>query len=301
MTRNARVLPLALALLAGSVPAQPIDDMTGYPIPDYQKPGWVFEPMIEAPQPPAYGTPAPGGYAPGGMSPGGPSPTYAAPKLPDPGPYRTPMSDLMAPDALPPLKGRAAPTQPWTPTQPFLPLADPDGRTRLLDGLLLEELAWDPRLGDPAFKARVLAELDRLLPGLVLQNKSIEVRYAVDLGADPNLESGGNPSRPLLSVAAEKGNSSIARDLLRVGAAPNARDRATKRTALHWGVLSGDVDLLLDLFEYDADPALKDGAGKTPLDLARSAGNPKVLEMLTQLTAYRNSGKAKFKKGKPLR
>lgn len=63
-----------------------------------------------------------------------------------------------------------------------------------------------------------------------------------------------------------------ARTLFRLGVDPDARRSSDQRTALMLAAQSGDVDCVLACLSFGAQLLLKDGSGKTALQIARLAG-----------------------------
>ena len=54
------------------------------------------------------------------------------------------------------------------------------------------------------------------------------------------------------------------------------------RTALHYAAINGSLASATRLLEGGADLTLRDNAGKTALDLARSRGKSEVVALLSQ-------------------
>ena len=62
-------------------------------------------------------------------------------------------------------------------------------------------------------------------------------------------------------------------------------------TLLHFATLKYNMKLAQLLLSYGASPAMPDGQGRTPLQLARKLGFPKIIELLENHTALVNDEK----------
>ncbi|MDD4154577.1 MAG: ankyrin repeat domain-containing protein [Bacilli bacterium] len=85
---------------------------------------------------------------------------------------------------------------------------------------------------------------------------------------------------PLL-VAATNGHMAIVRVLLEHGANPNLRN-FDGVTALHNAVFENQIDVVKLLLEHGADPDIQDRLNNTPVDLARTGSNSKLIQLFKQ-------------------
>ncbi|CAM9983994.1 unnamed protein product, partial [Ectocarpus sp. 8 AP-2014] len=70
--------------------------------------------------------------------------------------------------------------------------------------------------------------------------------------------------------------------LIRAGVSPNFK-RPAGETCLHAAAYCGALDLVKDLAERKADPAVKDSHGNLPVDLAAMQGKDEVVGFLQPL------------------
>nr|XP_027220828.1 serine/threonine-protein phosphatase 6 regulatory ankyrin repeat subunit B-like [Penaeus vannamei] len=111
-----------------------------------------------------------------------------------------------------------------------------------------------------------------------------EVRRILDLGANLNLQSAvdGDDGRQPLHTAALLGHTDILRELLRAGADKDGRDRRGN-TVVRYAAVHEDPHLLRILQMENVDVATAvNFSGETPLHIAASRGNLRVLEWLLQ-------------------
>lgn len=103
--------------------------------------------------------------------------------------------------------------------------------------------AGDKHCTTPLYKAAVQGETEI-------------VRMLLEVGADPNRESGGEDEGTPLCAAASWGYTEIVRLLLQHGADPNAIETPNKgpMTALKWATRNGHDDVVAILVEAGADP-----------------------------------------------
>lgn len=62
-------------------------------------------------------------------------------------------------------------------------------------------------------------------------------------------------------------------------------------TMLHWAANKGHKDICTYLVELDADPNRADGHGRTPIDIARNAGNQELTSLLQDLRSRRRASR----------
>lgn len=86
-------------------------------------------------------------------------------------------------------------------------------------------------------------------------------------GVNPNVRD-GDGSSPLMWVA-HTGNSGLARELLRLGAEPNAADNV-RWTALFHASAAQDLEMVTLLLEAGADVTARDFEGNTAVEIART-------------------------------
>jgi uncharacterized protein len=100
----------------------------------------------------------------------------------------------------------------------------------------------------------------------------------LDDGANPNLPDrlGIDP----LHLAAQRGDGQMVTLLLRYGARVEASSPKESVTPLMLALVAGHEDAAMALLSHGADPNSKTRDGATPSDLARRAGNRKVIEAL---------------------
>ena len=90
----------------------------------------------------------------------------------------------------------------------------------------------------------------------------------------------------------EKKESLLAREFMRAGVSPDARDQnpLLGMTPLIWAVVS-DKPSLVDLFmQCGADPHIKDNKGRNSFDIAKSLKRAKILEILQSSPASASCG-----------
>lgn len=81
-----------------------------------------------------------------------------------------------------------------------------------------------------------------------------------------------------LMVAAEHGSAGSVRRLLQENAEVNARD-SQGWTALHYAAWQGECEICTTLLNGRADPAIKDMAGRTPLQIS-AVGEENITQIL---------------------
>jgi Ankyrin repeats (3 copies) len=96
-------------------------------------------------------------------------------------------------------------------------------------------------------------------------------------GADPN--AADEAGYTALMYAAQAGQAEVVESLLRAGAAVDAVD-VHGNSALFFAAQSGVQTVTSRLIEAGASPAVRDGAGRTPADVARAAGHNDVAALL---------------------
>jgi uncharacterized protein (DUF433 family) len=112
--------------------------------------------------------------------------------------------------------------------------------------------------------------------GLAVQNERPKIlRLLIDKGADLNLEArldnfptNNEQMRTALQYAARYGRTESLKILIAAKADLNAQNSVTRRTALHEAVVGNQVDAVRRLLKAGAKTTLKDGEGRTPLQVA---------------------------------
>ncbi len=116
------------------------------------------------------------------------------------------------------------------------------------------------------------------------------LRQLLAHGADPRAPD--SSAWPLARVAVETQDAGLLAVLLDAGMALAPPDTAYGHTALHVAALGGRADVTRLLLERGADPARRDRAGRTPLDLAVRYGHATVVAALGGPAASRGTGGA---------
>jgi ankyrin repeat protein len=110
----------------------------------------------------------------------------------------------------------------------------------------------------------------------------------INAGADVNVaDSDGDTA---LWIATTESSSEVIRALLKKGANPNVQSKSlgfNGDTPLHMAARNGLVDAVKLLLNYGANPAIRNAAGKTPLEVA----NPKWPEVARLLKEHSQGGK----------
>ncbi|EMO65136.1 ankyrin repeat protein [Leptospira borgpetersenii serovar Pomona str. 200901868] len=113
------------------------------------------------------------------------------------------------------------------------------------------------------------------------------LKMYIDLKLDINEPS--NSSETPLHKAGYRGYDKVVELLLEHGAKVNTPTVVIKQippmssggdTPLHYAVLSGKLSTAKILLEHGADKTIKDGDGKTPLDIAKKKGDKELIELL---------------------
>ncbi|EMO61788.1 ankyrin repeat protein [Leptospira borgpetersenii serovar Pomona str. 200901868] len=110
------------------------------------------------------------------------------------------------------------------------------------------------------------------------------LKMYIDLKLDVNEPS--NSSETPLHKASYRGYDKIVKLLLENGAKVNPLTKKLSNlssggdTPLHYAVLSGKLSTAKILLEHGADKTIKDGDGKTPLDIAKKKGDKELIELL---------------------
>lgn len=79
------------------------------------------------------------------------------------------------------------------------------------------------------------------------------------------------------------------RFLLKFNPSVNAADKVHGNSALHWAVMSANIDVVLALLEAGANVNMQNVKGKTSLDIAHEVRNPLLVHILSQEHNTRNS------------
>jgi hypothetical protein len=96
-------------------------------------------------------------------------------------------------------------------------------------------------------------------------------RLLTMLDGHPELANGRSAGgRTPLTLAADRGNLSLAKMLLGIGAEVNMADRREHRTALHYACLKGHAEMVELLLAHKADVSPTDREKATPLHLAKA-------------------------------
>jgi ankyrin repeat protein len=106
----------------------------------------------------------------------------------------------------------------------------------------------------------------------------VVVEALLRAGANPDVTSGSFAATPLME-AARDGYVAIGRRLIRAGARLNFRD-AQGNTALHWAVRLGQTEFARMLLSLRADPAARNAAGQSPLELAQANRHQDLIDLL---------------------
>jgi ankyrin repeat protein len=78
--------------------------------------------------------------------------------------------------------------------------------------------------------------------------------------------------------------------LLEQGVEPNVRNSYTKNTLLHLAVSSRNYDIVRCLMEYGANPHRLNNYHQTPIDIARSRGCDKMVDLLNDYFVIQTKG-----------
>jgi len=97
-------------------------------------------------------------------------------------------------------------------------------------------------------------------------------------------------ARLQLALAARRGDASLLRELIDLGAKLEARDAQDGATALHYAACRGLVVPVAILLEAGADANAADAAGLTPLDEALSGGHAAIARLLRAAGATTGAG-----------
>ncbi|WP_344470455.1 ankyrin repeat domain-containing protein [Nonomuraea monospora] len=150
-----------------------------------------------------------------------------------------------------------------------------------------EELLTAAMLGRREEVARLLAAgapagLPQALYQAAVHGDADIVRALLAIGADPDLESGGDGEGLPLCAAACWGHLDAVNALLDGGADPDVREDAagSAMTALHWAAAGDHLAVARALLGRGADPSLPDGAGNTALSRAAERGATAVVRVL---------------------
>ncbi len=110
----------------------------------------------------------------------------------------------------------------------------------------------------------------------------------IDAGADVNVaESDGDTA---LWIATTESSTEVMKALLKKGADPNVPSKSmgfNGDTPLHMAAMNGLIDAVKVLLDYGASPAIRNAAGRTPLEVA----NPKWPEIARLLTEHSQNNK----------
>lgn len=109
------------------------------------------------------------------------------------------------------------------------------------------------------------------------------VRNLITQGSDIN--AANHHGQTPLHLAADQGNSSVARTLLELGAMVDAAETASGYTPLHYAAGHGHTDLCELLIRYGADPDMLTGNMESPLHLAIEKGQTGVVGVLLKYHA----------------
>ena len=103
----------------------------------------------------------------------------------------------------------------------------------------------------------------------------------LEASVNPDVEVSGHRHETPLMEAARDGYPAIALRLVRAGARIDHVDSG-RETALFWAVRAGETDYARALLDAGADPAWRDLAGQTALDVARDAKHADLIALLEQ-------------------
>ena len=188
-----------------------------------------------------------------------------------------------------------------------LALAVADGQTQMVDFLLSKGASVNPpvnpetRFRQPPLHAAVRSGHTELARLLLARGTDVDaadwagrtsLHYAAG-GDDPELvelllaagarvDARDAVGQTPLIECADLGKKEVAEMLLARGADVNAATTREGQTPLHVAALYGNEDVARVLLKAGADVGRKDKDGHTPLDLAKSEGHAKIVEILTK-------------------
>jgi ankyrin repeat protein len=109
--------------------------------------------------------------------------------------------------------------------------------------------------------------------------KTMEAKKLLSEGADIN---GEGSDWPPIVMAAVNRHIEMALLLGMKGADLEAKDNLEGRTAMHWAALNGFYECVVSLENLGAEKDVRDGMGKSPLDLAKENRHYQVVEFLEE-------------------
>ena len=93
-------------------------------------------------------------------------------------------------------------------------------------------------------------------------------------------------------IAAETGNITCLQILLKHGNISKEiinKQRVDGKSALHLGTISGNVEIVEELINHEADPFLKNVGGVLPIEIAQQMNHNVIAGMLGRYMSQRNS------------
>jgi 7,8-dihydropterin-6-yl-methyl-4-(beta-D-ribofuranosyl)aminobenzene 5'-phosphate synthase len=126
------------------------------------------------------------------------------------------------------------------------------------------------------------------------------IKMSAEKGAD--IHTRDNDNKTTLHTSVETWNKHAAIFLMESGVNHNSQDNQGK-TPLHYAVEKGPyfLDLIKKMIEKEADIAIKEKEGKTPLDLAIESNHKEIIELLRVKGAIGGQSTQKSQKASPLK
>ena len=109
---------------------------------------------------------------------------------------------------------------------------------------------------------------------------------------DAKVDSQSSNGTTALMIAAETGNITCLQILLKHGNISKEiinKQRVDGKSALHLGTISGNVEIVEELINYEADPFLKNVGGVLPIEIAQQMNHNVIAGMLGRYMSQRNS------------